>query len=196
MKQTTLSLLSGLALLVASSVVSAADAPPAKTDTSSMPVKIGVVDMRQVLQKSPQMVALSNELEKQFKPREAKITAAQTALQADVDKLNKNGSVMSDADKNQLQDKIVTQKATIQTLVGTFQQDLNNAQNQGMQKILEQVAAIVDKISKADGYTVVLPKDVALYFRADQDITDRVSQAVGVSKEAKPAASGTTTASK
>lgn len=166
MKKTTLSLLS-VALLAISSVATAAEAA----------TKIGVVDVRQILQKSPQMTALNQQLEKQFKPRQDKIAEAQKVLQADIDKLNKDGATMSPADNNQLKNKIITERADLQGMAGLFQQDLSNAQNQGMQKILAEASAVINKIGKDGDYTLIVSKDVALYAKPDLEITSQVSQA-------------------
>lgn len=167
MKKTTLSLLS-VALLAISSVATAAN--PVTT-------KIGVVDVRQILQKSPQMATLNQQLEKQFKPRQDKIAEAQKTLQADIDRLNKDGATMSPADNNQLKNKIITERADLQGLAGLFQQDLSNAQNQGMQKILAEASAVINKIGKEGDYTLIVSKDVALYAKPDLEITAQVSQA-------------------
>jgi outer membrane protein len=161
-----------VALSLISASAFAADAP-----------KMGVVDLRQVLQKSPQMADLNKKLEAQFKPREDKIKADQKAFQADADKLKRDGATMSRDDATKLQDKLVKQQATLQAQVGTFQQDLSNAQNQGMQKLLQDAGAVISDVGKKEGYTLIVSKDAAFYSLDGMDMTAKVSQALAATKK-------------
>lgn len=142
-------------------------------------VKIGVVDVREVLQKAPQMAAISADIQKQFKPREAKIVAAQKELQAKVDKLNRDASVMSEAERTQLQDKVISEKATLSGMVASFQQDLNNAQNKSMQNLMAQINKIITKIGTDGKYTTIVVRDATAYFDKALDITPQVIQQLG-----------------
>lgn len=139
-------------------------------------VKIGVVDVREVLQKAPQMAAISADIQKQFKPREAKIVEAQKALQAKMDKLNRDGAVMSESERTQLQDKVISEKATLGGMIASFQQDLNNAQNKGIQNLMTQINNIVAKIGTDGKYSVIVVRDAAAYFDKTLDITPQVIQ--------------------
>jgi outer membrane protein len=172
MKKMIFSLGSILALSLMSATGFAADAA----------IKIGVVDLRQVLQKSPQMTDLNKKLEAQFKPRQDKIKADEKLLQADVDKLKKDGSTMSKDDVTKLQDKIVKAQSALQAQVGTFQQDLGNAQNQGMQKLLQDAGAIITDMGKKDAYTLIVSKEAAFYAQDSMDLTPKVSQAMSSAK--------------
>lgn len=141
--------------------------------------KVGVVNVREVLQKAPQMSAASAELQKQFKPREAKIAAAQKELQAKVEKLNREASVMSESDRAKLQDKIISEKAALAGMIASFQQDLSNAQNKSMQNVMGQVNAVITKIGNEGKYTYIVVRDATAYFDKSLDITPQVIQALG-----------------
>jgi outer membrane protein len=144
--------------------------------------KIGVVDLRQVLQKSPQMADLNKKLEAQFKPRQDKIKADEKVLQADVDKLKKDGATMSKDDVNKLQDKIVKEQAALQAQVSTFQQDLGKAQNEGMQKLLQDAGVIITDMGKKEAYTLIVSKEAAFYSQDSMDLTAKISQAMAAKK--------------
>lgn len=137
-------------------------------------VKMGVIDLQKIVQKSPQITRINGELEKQFKPRQTKILAAQKDLEAEVAKLNREGTVMSAADRTKLQGKIITDRANFQGMAETFKQELAAAQNQAMQNFMQQVTAAVGKIAVRSKYTVVLQKAGLPYADPSLDITDQV----------------------
>lgn len=154
----------------------AATAPDASIPPA--PLKIGVIDVRTTIQKSPQLNAINSQLAKAFKPRELKIVSFQTNLKADEDAMQKNGSVMSEADRNALRDKIITERANLQAMITSFQQDLDSAQNTAMQKLLGQVAAIVNDIAKTEHFDMILQGDNVPFVVDRLNITTQVLQAL------------------
>jgi outer membrane protein len=158
-------------ITAASLFASAAIAAPATTN-----LKLGVIDVQQILQKSPQIAAINNQLTKEFKPRQDKIVAAQKDLQAEADKLNKNGSTMSDADRNKLQDQIIADKANVQGMAISFQRDLQQAQNKAMQDFMNQLTGVVNDVAKKNGYDLILQRAGVPYANNNLDITAQVLQ--------------------
>ena len=155
----------------------AADVTPAEpvvTTAAAAPLKIGVVDVRTAIQKSSQLNAINTQLAKGFKPRETKIVDAQAALKVDEDKLQKNGASMSDTDRGALRDKIITERANLQAMITSFQQDLDSAQNSAMQKLLVQIAGIVNDIAKAQKFDVILQGDNVPFVVDRLNITNEV----------------------
>ena len=152
-------------------VIAAAVAAPAA-------LKIGVIDVRTTIQKSPQLNAINTQLAKAFKPRELKIDSFQAGLKADEDEMQKNGSVMTESDRNTLRDKIITERANLQAMITSFQQDLDSAQNTAMQKLLGQVALIVNDIAKKDHFDMILQGDNVPFVVDRLNITTQVLQAL------------------
>lgn len=141
-------------------------------------LKIGVVDMRMVIDNSPQMKAAANSLRAEFKPRQDKIIAAQQALQKDQDKLKRDGAVMSQNDATALQAQITTEGRDLQRMQEDYMQDLRTAQQTAMQSFLTSVDAIVQKITTQDGYDLILRRDTVAYASPRTDITQEVIAAL------------------
>jgi outer membrane protein len=137
-------------------------------------LKIGVVDMRMVIDNSPQMKAAANNLRSEFKPRQDKIIAAQQALQKDQDKLKRDGAVMSQSDATALQAQITTEGRDLQRMQEDYMQDLRTAQQTAMQSFLTSVDAIVQKITTQNGYDLILRRDTVAYASPRTDITQQV----------------------
>lgn len=144
--------------------------------------KIGVLDMQQIMQQSPQAATLNKQLQVQFQPRQQKIIAARDALQNEANKLNKDGAVMNNADRAKLQDKIIADRASYQAMVQSFQHDLSEAQNQAMQKFVKQLDTAVNTVAKQGGYTIVVQRAVVPYLDPSIDITKEVLKTMSGNK--------------
>ncbi len=77
-------------------------------------VKIGIIDMQQIMTKSKQADKLRVDLEKRFSPKKAELQKAADAFKADVDKFKRDEAVMSAADKDKLQKKIMDAQQSLQ----------------------------------------------------------------------------------
>jgi|SRR6185312_13803527 len=141
-------------------------------------LKVGVIDLQQIMQKSPQIKVINDQLTAQFKPRQEKITAAQKNLQSEMDRLEKNGPTMSAADRNKLQDQIIADKANTQGMIIAFQRDVSAAQNQSLQDFMDNLTKIVAGIAKAGNYDLVLQRNGVPYVNSNLDITSQVLTAL------------------
>jgi outer membrane protein len=139
-------------------------------------MKIGVVDVRQVLQNSPQVKQMQTKLQDEFGARDKQIQAAQQQMQANVEKLNRDGAVMSASDRNALIKTTQTEQTNLREMQATFQKDVYAKQNAAMQNILAQVQEAVSKIAKEKNLTLVLSKEAVAYAGNDVDITSDVAK--------------------
>ncbi len=171
----------GLMLSVPAAFADNAPAQPqaaAAVPGSETNLKIAVVDMRMVIDNSPQMKAAADSLRKEFKPRQDKIVAAQQALQKDQDKLKRDGSVMSQSDSDALQAQIGTESRDLQRMQEDYMQDLRTAQQTAMQSFLTSVDAVVQKMTQKNGYDLILRRDTVAYASPRTDITQQVIAAL------------------
>jgi outer membrane protein len=152
----------------------AASVTPAATAEPNLTV--GVIDLAAVLQQSSAAKAAGEQLKKEFKPRQEKIIASQQQLQQDQDKFKRDGTVMSQADAQALQDKITREQRELQQDQENYMQDLRSAQSQAMQKVLQQIDGVVQKIATAGHYDLILQKNSVAYNSQRIDITNQVIQ--------------------
>ncbi len=166
MKKLLLSVVATVALSVSAMAANAAD------------LNVGVIDMQQIMQKSTQVAAINNGLTKQFKPRQDSLVSAKNALDAEMADLNKNGAVMSAADRTKLQDKIMTDRTNLQKQMVAFQQDLNTAQNKAMQQFVGQLNTALGSVAKGSKLDLILQKQGVPYADPSLDVTNQVIQAL------------------
>jgi outer membrane protein len=149
------------------------------TTLASADSKIAVIDVQQILQKSPQMAAINDQLTKQFKPRQDKLAAAQKALQDESDNLNRNAATMNVNDRNKLQDKILADKANFEASAVAFRRDLADAQNRDLQGFMNKLSAVVNSIAKSGNYDLILQRSGVPYAKDNMDITAQVLKQLG-----------------
>jgi outer membrane protein len=136
-------------------------------------LKIGVVDMNQVLQKSPLMISLNDGLNKQFKSRQDEINSAQKSLQDELYSLNSNTTLSSD-ERSKLQNKIINDKANVDVMTTTFQKDLAIAKDSASQKFMTKLADVLNKVAKDGRYDIIEQRTNLLYINSALDITSQV----------------------
>ncbi len=163
----------------ASTTVFAANDSKAASVTPANPAaanRIGVLDMRQVMEKSVQIAQIREKLQRDFKPKQEKIVAAQNVLKADSDRLRRDNAIMNNNDRKQLEQKIITEQQELQRLQTTFQTEVVASQNKELKGFLENVKNAVEKIAKDENLELVITKDTVAYLKPNSDITNKVIQ--------------------
>ncbi len=138
---------------------------------SVMAEAVGVVDMQTIFHNSPQVKKISANLQAQFKSRKSEIVAMGRKMQANLQKYQKNKSVMSASDVKKLQTTITTEEMSIRAAQAKFQQDLFKAQNKKMAALMNKIRGIVKMVAAKQKLDLVLPKNSVLYSKNDMDIT-------------------------
>lgn len=141
-------------------------------------VKLAVVDMQAVLQKAPQIEKINKSLTAQFKGRQDKIMQAQRDLQTETQNLEKNAAIMKTDDRTKLENKIMTDRNNVQTMVASFQKDLSKQQSESLHGFSQQLDSVVSKLAAQTGFDLVIQKGSTLYAKGDLDITQQVLDAL------------------
>lgn len=136
-------------------------------------LKIGIVDMNQVMQKSPLMISLNDELTKKFKSRQDEINAANEKLQNSASLLNTTTTLSPD-ERGKLQNKILSDKANVQILTASFERDLAIEKDQSIQKFMTKLTNVISKIAKDGNYDLIEQQTNMLYVSNKIDITTDV----------------------
>lgn len=163
-----------LALLLALTLLFSASAFAADT------LKIAIIDMNQVLQKSPLMLDMNDKLSQKFTPRQDELNSAKKQLQDETDQLSLKGDTMSPDDRNSLQNKIITDKANVATLDASLQRDLIIAKNADLQTFTARFTQVIQKIAKDEKYDLIEQRTNIIFLNDKLDITQKVLQQMTV----------------
>lgn len=137
--------------------------------------KVGLINLPQILQHSPQVTAINKKLQNQFKPQQQKIVAAQNNIRAEVQKLNPSAKPqLSATQKKAVQAKISADQKQLQQMVVAFQQKVGSAQSKAMKAFMSEVNATVKSIAKAQKLSLVLLKPAVIYADNSTDLTQQV----------------------
>lgn len=142
---------------------------------SAAEVKIGVVNAQKVLEKAPQADAARKRLDAEFAPRDKSVTEMQKELRRDEERLEKDGAIMSEPERQKLEREIVAQKRDFKRKQDEFREDLNSRRNEEFSKLQKLIADIILAVAKSGGYDLVMT-DGVLYASDKVDITDVVLQ--------------------
>ena len=138
--------------------------------------RVGVVNMQKLIQHSPQVKQLGEQIKAKFATRRTKMIAMSKQLQKNIVKYQKNKAVMSAAQLAALKAAITTQETQLRTAQVQLQQALFHAQNTAMTKFVAKLRAIVKSIASEKKLDMVLPSNTVLYSDNSLDITADVEQ--------------------
>lgn len=140
--------------------------------------KIGVVDLQKIMQTSTQMKGIQQKLEKDFKPRRDKLVAMEEGLKKDMEKFKRDSAILSQAQKKELEKKIVATQQTFEREGQQYQQELSTAHNEAMEELYGKIRKAISKVAANDKFDLVLQKDAAPFSDKKLDITDLVMKQI------------------
>lgn len=136
-------------------------------------IKIGFVNIKRVLEESVQATSANERLEKEFAPKDRALMTQQKELRALEDQLVRDGAVMTEDQRFRLEADISGLRREVRRSQVEFQEEFNLRRNQELSKLQRQVRQVIQDLSKAEGYDLVV-SDVVLYASPGIDITDAV----------------------
>lgn len=137
-----------------------------------------VVDVKSIIESTDIMKTTAAEMEKTFAPKRDELMAMQKTLEADTKKLAKDKSVMKASDVEALSKKIADTQKTLMEKEQTFRTEVYKAQNEAIQKAMDQVKTAAATVAKSKGIDTVLAAGEVLYIDAKNDITQDVKDLV------------------
>ncbi|MCW8963492.1 MAG: OmpH family outer membrane protein [Gammaproteobacteria bacterium] len=135
--------------------------------------KIGFVNAIVLLDKAPQTKAAKEKVEREFKARDNQLVNAQKELRRDEEKLKRDGSTMSSADRQKLESKISRLKRELKRDLTDFREDFSIARNREMGKLQKRINEAIVKLAKDEKYDLIVG-DSVVYASDRIDITDKV----------------------
>jgi outer membrane protein len=158
-------------------------------NVSAAELKIGVVNAAKVLEDAPQAEAARKKLEQEFAPRDKKLGEAQNKLHSMQESMDRDGSIMSEAERRKLERDIINLKRDMRRDQDAFREDLNLRRNEEFGKLQQQVTEVIVKLARDKKYDLVLT-DGVIYASDKVDITTQVLDLLRELDKQKPSKSG------
>ncbi|HUX72856.1 MAG TPA: OmpH family outer membrane protein [Steroidobacteraceae bacterium] len=134
--------------------------------------KIGVVNFQKLLQAAPQTKAAMQALQTEFAPRRRELLTMQADLKTRNDKMEREGAVMSDADRVKAQNALRDEQSEFQSKASAFQDDVSARRNEELGKVQHYLLQEIQSYASSKGYDLVLGDVV--YRKPQFDITPQV----------------------
>ena len=138
-------------------------------------VKIGVVNLARLVSASPQAKRARQNMESKFTARKEELESKQEAFRSDVERLKRDGAVMSDSAREKLEAQIRDQQRRLKLAQDEYNEDVQLAEKKEMESLREDVRAVIDEFAEQQGYDLIVG-DAILYANDQVDITNKVLQ--------------------
>ena len=140
---------------------------------ASAEIKIGVVNFQKLLEDAPQTKTAMQALESEFAPRRRELLTLQNDLKARDEKLQKEGAVMSEADRAKAEKTLRDQQREFSRKAGEFQDDAGTRKNEEIGKVQRYLVTEIQAYANAQGFDLVLG-DGVFFAKAPLDVTANV----------------------
>ena len=135
--------------------------------------RIAFVNATKVFEESPQYQAARDRLQTEFSRREKELLSEQKQLKQLEEKLQRDGSVMSESELKRLERDILSRSRKLKNSQTEFRDDLNLRQNEEFKKLRQQVREVIQEVGKAENIDLIV-SDGVVYFSKKIDISDLV----------------------
>lgn len=149
-------------------------APTASTDATTN--RIGYIDVQRVLARSIAGVAAREQLEREKAGMQKEMDGKRQELEKLRDELEKRGPLMTADARREKQETFERRRRDAARLADDFQKELEKKEQALLQRVLQEVSTVIERIGKERGYYLIVEKRgaVVLYAAAEADLTDEV----------------------
>lgn len=141
-------------------------------------IKMGYVNVEQILKEAPQTVESGKKLEREFSSRQQELEKMAKQIKEQDASLDKDSLTLSETDRRNKERDISNLKIEFQRKQRELREDANLRKNEELSVIQERINKAVTKVAEEEGYDLVIYGGVA-YASKKADITDKVLKSLG-----------------
>src|ERR1700723_3707363 len=119
---------------------------------ASAEIKIGVVNFQKLLEDAPQTKTAMQALENEFAPRRRDLLTMQNDLKARDEKFQKEGAVMSEADRAKSEKALRDEQREFSRKAGEIQDDASTGRNEEIGKVQRYLFTEIQAYATSQGY--------------------------------------------
>ncbi len=142
-------------------------------------VKIAVLDMQRLQQRSSSFQKVKERLKKRFDTLKSKLKEEEDKILKLEQELRRQSMMLSLDAKEDKQRELEKKKRHYKYIYGEVTQEMKDAELDATRKVGREIEKVVEKIAKAEGYTIIFEQGAVglIYYNNAIDITDRVTKA-------------------
>ncbi|MGI9224807.1 MAG: OmpH family outer membrane protein [Woeseiaceae bacterium] len=149
-------------------------------------LKIGVVNVPVLMDRSPQTKAAMDALQEEFAPRQREFVAKQKELEDLSTKIQKDVAVMGETERRNAEKNLRDLQRDVARLQQEFREDLELRQNEELGNLQRSLLKEVQDYAQAQGYDLIVG-DGVLFASTAVNITEEVLRAVEANFQAQGA---------
>ena len=136
--------------------------------------RIGVVDLRQALFSSNDAQSFSEKLQQDFAGEEAKVREAQEQARKLKDRLEKDGAMMNESERNKLTGEFQEKVQEFNFLKQRLDQTVAQRKQQFLENARPEVDAAVKELLEEHNLDLILPSEAVVYVKPEMNLTDEL----------------------
>src|SRR6266508_2428781 len=163
-----------------SPVVAQAPGPtPSPAPASGSAIRIAYIDVQRVLARSSAGVAAREQLEREKAVMQREMEGKRQELEKLRDELEKKGALMTPDARRERQEQFERKRRDAARQMDDFQKELEKKEQTLLQRVLQELSGVIERVGKERGYYLVVEKRGAsvLYASPDADLTDEIIRA-------------------
>lgn len=151
------------------SVAKAADAPVAANGS-----KFGYVDLNRVLNECNEGKAAKAKLEADGKAKKQKLEIMQNDLKKMKEDIDKQRLILSADAMKQKEAEFQQKFLDLQKTSMDFEKEFSEKESTAIKPISDKIQKVIQSIGSTGGFSLIIPREMALYSPSGTDLTDRV----------------------
>jgi outer membrane protein len=165
--------------MVMAAASGAAGQPAAAPATAPPSIRIGYIDVQRVLARSAAGVAAREQLEKERAGIQREMDGRRQELEKLRDEIEKKGPLLTADARREKQEQFERKRRDAARAADDFQKELEKKEAALLQKVLQEVGGVIERVGKEKNYYMIVEKRNAgvLYAATDADLTDEVIRA-------------------
>jgi len=152
---------------------------PVTNAAATTTTKIGYIDVQRVLARSAAGVAAREQLEKERATIQKDMDGRRQELEKLREEIEKKGALMTADARREKQETFERKRRDAARAADDYQKELEKKEGQLLQKVLQEVGGVIEKVGKEKNYYMIVEKRNAgvLYAATDADLTDEIIRA-------------------
>lgn len=153
--------------------------PTAPAATPGLVGKIAFVDVQRVIARSAAGAAAREQVEREKASMQKEMEGKRQELEKIREELEKKGSLMTAEVRREKQETFDRKRRDATRLADDYQKELEKKEQTLLQKVLQELSGVIERVGKERGYYLIVEKRgaVVLYASAEADLTDEVIRA-------------------
>lgn len=158
--------------------VAAAQAPAAPAANGGLQ-RIAYIDVQRVLARSAAGVAAREQLEREKATMQKEMDGKRTELEKLREEIEKKGALLTPDARREKQEQFERKRRDAARLADDFQKELEKKESVLLQKVLQEVSGIIERVGKEKNYYLIVEKRGAgvVFASSEADLTDEIIRA-------------------